>query len=317
MQLPPLRIGDLVARIPILQGGMAIRISTGSLAGAVAATGAVGIIGASGMTFDELAEEISIARKKALDGLIGINIMYAAKEFLGIVHTAIKEKIDFIVSGAGFSRDLFQIGKKFNVPIIPIVSSAKFARLAEKIGAAAIIVEGKEAGGHLGTDRPLMEILPEIIKAVKLPVIAAGGIFDGKGIVDAFNMGAQGVQLATKFVFAEECNASPAYKKMYQKAKKEDVSLIESPVGLPGRALRNPFVEKILNSKAPSPAACDYCLKNCSLKYCIFDALKNSQKGNVDEGVVFCGENVYKIKDRSIKPAAQIIKELVQEVENL
>src|SRR3989338_5680222 len=193
MKLPQLKIGDLVVELPIIQGGMAVRISTGALAGAVAKTGAIGVIGASGMAFDELRKEIQIARNLAAKGIVGINIMFAAREFVGIVQTAIKEKIDLIITGAGFSRDIFKIGHDSNTPIVPIVSSARLAETAEKLGAAAIVVEGKEAGGHLGTDRSIWEIFPEVKKAVGLPVVAAGGIINGQEIVRALKLGADGV----------------------------------------------------------------------------------------------------------------------------
>jgi len=234
MKLPQLKIGDLVARIPIIQGGMAIRISTGKLAGEVAAAGGIGMIGASGLDFDELANEIKIAKERAQGGLVGINIMFAAREFWGIVKTAVQEKIDLVFTGAGFSRDIFKYGKENAVPIVPIVSSARLAKTADQCGAAAIVVEGKEAGGHLGTDRPIRDILPEVREATKLPVIAAGGICDGKDIVELFRLGANGVQIATRFVLSDECNAALAYKQRYQSAKKEDVVVISSPVGMAG-----------------------------------------------------------------------------------
>jgi NAD(P)H-dependent flavin oxidoreductase YrpB (nitropropane dioxygenase family) len=315
MKLPELKIDKLVARIPIIQGGMAVRISTGALAGAVAATGGIGIIGASGMTFSELASEIKIAREKAQGGIIGINIMYAAREFWGIVETAIQEKIDLIITGAGFSRDIFKIGQESNTPIVPVVSSARLAITAQKCGAAAVIVEGKEAGGHLGTDRPIREIFPEVRKAVSVPAIAAGGITEGKEIVEMLKMGADGVQISTRFVLSEECNASLPYKQRYQTATREDVVVISSPVGMPGRAIKTPFVEKILIKNAPPPIGCDFCLKHCSLEYCIVQALINSQQGDIEHGVVFSGENVWKIKNRSIRPAAKIMEELVKEAE--
>ncbi|MBU0573069.1 MAG: nitronate monooxygenase [Candidatus Margulisbacteria bacterium] len=317
MKLPELRIGDLVAPIPIVQGGMAIRISTGTLAGSVAAAGGIGTIGASGLAFEELRSEIQKAREIAKSGIVAVNIMYAAREFLGLVQTAIREKIDLIVTGAGFSRDIFKIGQESKVPIMAIVSSARLARTAKSCGAVGVIVEGKEAGGHLGTDRSIWDILPEVRKAVgeDFPVIAAGGITDGKQIAQMLKLGANGVQIATRFVLTPECNAAPAYKEMYQKATKDDVVLISSPVGMPGRALKTPFVEKILNKTAPPPVGCDFCLKRCSLEYCIIQALINSQMGDLENGVVFSGENVWKIKDRRIRPAAEIVKELAKEAE--
>lgn len=313
MDLPELKIADLTARLPIIQGGMAVRISTGALAGAVASTGAIGIIGASGMAFDELRKEIQIARERAAGGIVGINIMFAAREFLGIVHTAIKEKIDLIITGAGFSRDVFGIGQEGKTPIVSIVSSARLAETAQKLGASAIVVEGKEAGGHLGTDRSIWDIFPEVKKAVQLPVIAAGGIINGQEMMKALQLGADGVQMATRFVLSEECNAAPEYKRLYQTATKDDVVIIQSPVGMPGRAIKTDLVNKILSNNAPRPVGCDFCLKKCSLKYCIIQALINSQQGNVNKGVVFSGEYVWKIKDRTIKPAAKIIEDILAE----
>lgn len=293
---------------------MAVRISTGALAGAVASTGAIGVIGASGMAFEELKKEIAIARELAKGGIVAINIMFAAREFWGIVKTAIKEKIDLIITGAGFSRDIFKVGQDNNTPIVSIVSSARLAETAAKLGASAIIVEGKEAGGHLGTDRSIWDIFPEVRKAVELPVIAAGGIINGTEVVKALKLGANGVQMATRFVLSDECAAAPEYKKKYQEATKDDVVVIQSPVGMPGRAIKTKLVEKILKGEAPRPVGCDFCLKKCSLKYCIIQALLNSQRGDVDNGVVFSGEYVWKLKDRTIKPAAKIVAEIVQEM---
>jgi nitronate monooxygenase len=315
LKLPELKIGDLVAKIPIVQGGMAVKISTGLLAGTVAAAGAVGVIGASGMDLAELRKEIRKAQEIAKGGLVGINIMFAAREFLGAVNTAISEKISFITTGAGFSRDIFKIGKESNTPILPIVSSAKLAKIATKSGASAIVVEGTEAGGHLGTDRSIELILPEVRAVTDLPVIAAGGITNGCDIVKMFKLGANGVQIATRFVLTNECAAAPEYKKIYQNAKKEDIAIISSPVGMPGRAIKTEFVKKILNGTAPRPIGCDYCLKKCSLKYCIIQALINAQQGNVDEGIVFTGNHVWKIKDKTVRPAADVLNELVKEAE--
>ena len=315
MKLPELKIANLVAKIPIIQGGMAVKISTGLLAGTIAAAGGIGVIGASGMDLTELKEEIRKAKDIAKGGLVGINIMFAAREFLGAVNTSIKEGISLIITGAGFSRDIFKIGKESKTPILPIVSSAKLAKTATKLGAAAIVVEGTEAGGHLGTDRSISLILPEVRAVTDLPVIAAGGINDGCDIAKMFKLGANGVQIATRFVLTNECAAAPEYKKVYQNAKKEDVVIISSPVGMPGRAIKTKFVEKILNKTAPKPIGCDYCLKKCSLEYCIVQALINSQQGNVDEGIVFSGANVWKIKDKRIRPAVDVLKELVKEAE--
>ena len=240
MKLPELRIGNLVAKVPIIQGGMAIRLSTARLAAAVANEGGIGLIAASGLPFDELRYEIQLARKLSPTGIIGINAMVAATQFAGLVKTAIEEGIDLVVAGAGFSRDMFAMGKESGTPIVPIVSSAKLARISEGLGAAAVIVEGCEAGGHLGTDRSAREIVPEVVAAVKnIPVIAAGGVLDGRDIVEMLKIGASGVQMGSRFAASDECNASDELKKMYVRATNpEDIVLIQSPVGLPGQAIK-------------------------------------------------------------------------------
>lgn len=173
MKIPELRIADLVAKIPVIQGGMAVRISMAPLAAAVAEEGGIGIIAGSGLSVQELKEEIREARRRT-KGIIGVNVMFAVREFAQLVHAAFEEKIDLLVSGAGFSRDMFTWGKEKGIPVVPIVSSAKLAKLSEKLGAAAVVVEGYEAGGHLGTDRSMRDILPEVKAAVSIPVIGAG-----------------------------------------------------------------------------------------------------------------------------------------------
>lgn len=314
MKLPELRIGHLVAKVPIVQGGMAIRISTARLAAAVGEQGGIGLIAASGMTLDELRYEIRLARSLT-SGLIGINAMVAAREFASLVRTAIEEGIDLVVAGAGFSRDMFGMGKESGTPIVPIVSSAKLAKISETLGAAAVILEGKEAGGHLGTDQPMLKLLPEIRKAVKIPVIAAGGVITGRDIVETIRMGADGVQMGTRFAASEECNASPALKEFYLKAKPEDVVIIHSPVGLPGRAIKNPFAKKILESMAPEPETCDACLKHCEQNFCIIQALIRAQQGDVETGLVFTGEYIHKIDE--ILPVKEIFRRLLAEAESI
>ncbi|MCL6634237.1 MAG: nitronate monooxygenase [Peptococcaceae bacterium] len=312
MKFPVLRIGSLVPRYPIIQGGMALRVSTAPLAAAVANAGGIGVIGATGMSVDELKDEIRSARRLS-KGIIGVNVMFAARQFAALVQAAIEEKIDVIFTGAGFSRDIFKWSGAAGVPVVSIVSSPKLAGLAEKHGASAVVAEGVEAGGHLGTTRSIEEILPEIVATVKIPVIAAGGIVDGKGIARMIRLGAKGVQMATRFVLSVECAVADAFKQMYLKARAEDVVIISSPVGMPGRALRNPFAARILGGSAPRPEECSACLKECSREYCIIKALENSRTGRVDEGVVFAGKNVHKIKN--ILPVQKIFDFLIKEFE--
>ncbi len=295
MKLPELKIGTKIARVPIIQGGMAIRLSTAKLAAAVANQGGIGLIAASGMTNDELRYEIRLARSLT-SGIIGINVMVAARKFSEIVKTAIDEGIDLVVAGAGFSRDMFGLGQESGTPIVPIVSSVKLAKISQRLGAAAIVVEGKEAGGHLGTDTSVRNLIPDIRMAVDIPVIAAGGVMNGQDIVDLIKMGANGVQMGTRFAASEESNAAPALKEFYLKARAEDVVVIQSPVGLPGRAVRNPFVEKILVGPVPVKT-CDACLKNCKQNFCIIRALIRAQQGDVETGLVFTGEYIHRIKE--------------------
>jgi len=276
---------------------MAVRVSTAPLVGAVAAAGGIGLIGATAMSMPELREEIKKSREIAKGGIVGINIMYAATGFSDAVHTAIDEGIDVIFTGAGFSRDIFKWGKKNGVPIVSIVSSAKAARIAEKYGASAVVAEGVEAGGHLGTMQSVKEIVPEIKEVVDVPVIAAGGVVSGYDMAELIRLGASGVQIATRFVLSHECAVADEFKEMYLNAKEEDVVIIRSPVGFPGRAIRNEFVELIEGQKVPKPDSCTKCLKKCSKEYCIVKALNNSKDGKIDEGIVFSGKNVFKIKD--------------------
>ena len=311
MKLPELKIGNKTARIPIVQGGMAIRLSTARLAAAVANEGGIGLIAASGMTHPELRYEINLARSLT-NGIIGINIMVAASDFAGIVRTAIDAGIDLIVAGAGFSRDIFGIGREWNTPIVPIVSSVKLAKISERLGASAIVVEGKEAGGHLGTDISARELIPPIRAAVKIPVIAAGGVLTGKDIADMLKMGANGVQMGSRFAASLESNGAPTLKEYYLKSQPDDIVVISSPVGLPGRAVRTPFSKRVMAGKVP-PKTCDSCLKACKHNFCIVRALTRAQQGDVETGLVFTGEYLPRIKE--ILPVKEIISRLVTDAE--
>lgn len=310
LKLPELRIGSKVAKVPIIQGGMAIRLSTARLAAAVANQGGIGLIAASGMSENELRYEIRLA-KSLTSGIVGINIMVAASKFTEVVKTAIDEGIDVVVAGAGFSRDMFGLGKESGTPIVPIVSSVKLAKISQRLGAAAIVVEGKEAGGHLGTSSSIRELIPDICAAVDIPVIAAGGVLHGQDVVDLIKMGASGVQMGSRFATSAEANSAPMLKEFYLKSKPEDVVVIHSPVGLPGRAVRNPFAERIMVGNVP-PTVCDNCLKACKHNFCIIRSLIRAQQGDVDTGLVFTGEYISKI--RKILPVKEIFDQLLAEI---
>ena len=310
MKLPELKIGNKIAKVPIIQGGMAVRLSTARLAAAVANEGGIGLIAASGMPTDELRYEIRLARSLT-SGIIGINIMVAARGFSEIVKTAIEEGIDLVVAGAGFSRDMFGLGQESGTPIVPIVSSVKLAKISQRLGAAAIVVEGKEAGGHLGTSTSIRELIPDIANAVDIPVVAAGGVLSGQDIVDLIKMGASGVQMGSRFAASEESNAAPALKRFYLKSKPDDIVVIHSPVGLPGRAVRNPFADKIMVGPVP-PKGCKACLKSCKHNFCIIDSLIRAEQGDVENGLVFTGEYIHRIKE--ILPVREIISRIKSEV---
>ena len=313
MKLPELKIGTKIAKVPIVQGGMAIRLSTARLAAAVANEGGIGLIAASGMSHEELRYEIRLARSLT-SGTIGINIMVAARDFADVVKTAIEEGIDLVVAGAGFSRDMFGLGKESGTPIVPIVSSVKLAKISERLGAAAIVLEGKEAGGHLGTDTSVRDLIADVSAAVKVPVIAAGGILHGQDIVDMIKMGAAGVQMGSRFAACEESNAAPALKEYYLKSKPEDIVVIHSPVGLPGRAVHTPFSARVLEGPVP-PKQCDACLKACQHNFCIIRALTRAQQGDVETGLVFSGNNMRKVNE--ILPVKEIFARLQQEVSQI
>jgi len=317
MKLPELKIGQYTARVPLIQGGMSIRVSTSALAIPVAECGGIGTIGGSGLPAPELQEDIRKA-KNATDGVVAVNIMYAMKGFNELVMASIEAGVDMIITGAGFSRDIFKIGREHNVPIVSIVSSPAFARLAEKLGAAAIVVEAAEAGGHLGTQTSLRDLFPSIRKVVtKVPLIAAGGITNGFEMAELMDeFGADGIQIASRFVLSKECSVAQSFKDVYLNAEKEDIVLVSSPVGMQGRAINTPFVKKMISGEDISVKECKFkCLKKCSYRYCISDRLMKAYDGDVEEGLVFSGANTYKMKE--ILSVREIFNRFVSEAESV
>lgn len=329
-----LKIGGLTIPVPVIQGGMGVGISMSRLAVAVASEGGVGVISAAGLglvhrnpaldfieaNVEGLRKELRAAREKTM-GVLGVNIMVAMSNFAELVSTAISEKVDIIFSGAGLPLDLpkfLQPGS--NTKLVPIISSGRAARLiCDKWKTVynylpdAFVVEGPKAGGHLGFKREniedshysLEELVPEVVKQVKpfedkfgveIPVIAAGGIYTGEDIYNIMQKGAKGVQLGTRFVTTEECDASPMFKKIYIDASESDMEIIQSPVGMPGRAIRNEFLEKVRQG-LKKPIKCPFqCIKTCDVSsspYCIITALYNAYKGNMKSGYAFAGSNAY------------------------
>lgn len=354
MNLPKLQIGDLVAKIPIIQGGMGVGVSRSRLAAAVANEGGVGIISGVGIGFSEpdfasntfaanvraLKSEIKKARRLSPDGIIGVNFLVAMNDYAAMVRTAAEAGIDLIVSGAGLPTSLPELVSGLKTKIAPVISSGKAAKVISKYwdshynrAADLVIVEGPEAGGHLGFSKEdlsddhkpsLSQIIRDVVEELKpfcekykknIPVIAAGGIFSGQDIAGMIKTGANGVQMATRFVATEECDADIAYKNAYVNAEKEDIVLINSPVGMPGRALNNAFLKKIAQS-GDDIKKCYRCLKGCNptvAPYCISNALIHAVEGHINEGLIFVGSNAYRVN--KIVTVRELISQLVAEVQ--
>lgn len=313
MKLPELKIANLEPKFPIIQGGMAIRVSMAELAAAVANEGGIGVIGASVMTAKELKEEIKKARKIS-DGIIGVNIMFAASGFSELLQASVEAGIDVIISGAGFSRDMFSVGKKTDTPIIPIVSSLKLARISEKLGAAAVVVEGGNAGGHLGGDENGFDLVRKITGKIKIPVIGAGDVVTPKDLEKMIKLGVDGVQMGTRFLASEESSVAHSFKELCVEASADDVMKIMSSVGYKANAIKTRFSKLIKNGEAPPPVKCTECLKYCTKKFCIKDALNAAKVGNMEDGVFFTGEGIGRIEEiLSTKEIFQEIKDYFQD----
>lgn len=348
-----LKLGRHVARIPIIQGGMGVGISLAGLAAAVANEGGVGVIATAGIGMAEsdffsnyLAANVRALRKEihkareATRGVLGVNIMVALSNFGEMVQTAVAEATDVIFSGGGLPLDLPRyVAADSDTSLVPIVSSARAARLICKRWSSrydrlpdAFVVEGPMAGGHLGfkpdeiddPDYRLEKLIPAVVAAVEeftgdrqeIPVIAAGGIYTGADIAQVMGLGAAGVQLGTRFVTTDECNASEEFKQAYIDAEAEDIVVIQSPVGMPGRAIRNQFLEDVDDGKR-KPYKCPYhCIRTCDYEkspYCIFFALVNAQRGNLSRGFAFAGVNAWRAKE--IIPVKELMDSLTREYE--
>ena len=344
-------IGNLEVKLPVIQGGMGVGVSLSGLASAVANEGGIGVISCAGLgliyhkshgdylskCISGLKEEIQKAREKS-KGIIGVNIMVALSDFAELVKTSIAEKVDVIFSGARLPLDLPSFLKKDSVTkLVPIVSSSRAARIiCEKWKnnydylPDAIVLEGPKAGGHLGykenqledSHYSLEELLPQVVSEVQvfeqkynthIPVIAAGGIYTGEDIKRMMDLGASGVQLGTRFVTTEECDASLAFKESYIQARQEDIEIIKSPVGMPGRAIHSHFLDKVKEG-LKRPKVCPFnCIKTCDISrspYCIVTALYQAFQGNFENGYAFAGSNAWRTERIST------VKETIQELMN-
>ena len=349
MEMKPLILGKLTAKIPIIQGGMGVGVSRSGLAGAVAREGGIGIISTAQIGYDEpdfdqhqiesnltaIKKHLKLAREIAPEGILGVNIMVATKQYNRYVRAACEGGADVIISGAGLPITLPELVKGFPTKIAPIVSSIRATSVLLKLWDKKyrrtpdfIVIEGPLAGGHLGFTKEQLEHLEElkydkeimeIVQCKKeyeekyqtnIPVIVAGGIFDQTDIRHAIELGADGVQIATRFVVTKECDASIEYKQAYLNASKEDVKIVISPVGMPGRAILNPFLRTVAEGRI-AVTKCFNCLEHCNPKetpYCITKALINAVRGNIDEGLIFCGEKVHRLKE--ITTVKEIFDEL-------
>lgn len=345
------KIRNKQLEIPLLQGGMGVGVSMGNLAGAVAACGGLGCISTAqsgyqkgefranpfAANLEAIKEEIEKAKKIAAGkGMVAINAMVATRQYADAVKCAVKAGVDAIVSGAGLPLNLPEYVGDSDVALAPIVSSVRAARVVLEYwkkhynrSADFVVIEGSKAGGHLGFDEQelledrcssLEEILPGVLEVTnkyeeyfenEIPVFVAGGIFDKEDVDHFLELGADGVQMATRFIATYECDATDEYKNVIVNAKEEDVKIIHSPVGMPGRALNTPLIKRLEELGRLPIEKCAACIKSCKKKdgiYCITDALINAVKGDFDNGLFFCGSNVGRIKE--IVHVSDIVNEL-------
>ena len=334
-------------RVPLIQGGMGIGVSLGNLAGHVMLEGGLGVISAAQPGFREpdfyqntieanlraLEKEVAKARQISQGhGLLGINVMVAAEDYDIYVKAISQMDVDLIISGAGLPLELPTLVGDTKIALAPIVSSAKAAYLLCKRWLARsqklpdlLIIEGPLAGGHLGFSwaelkenktQELHQILEEVLVVLKdqnwsIPVFVAGGIYSSSDIQAYIDLGAAGVQMATRFIATHECDADIQFKQAFINAKEEDIRFVISPSGYPGRAINNPLVETLMRDEKVKVKRCVNCLKPCNpaaTPYCITEALINAVQGNVQEGLIFTGTNGYRI-DRLVS-----VKELIQEL---
>lgn len=337
-----MNIGNLKIPVPVIQGGMGVGVSLSSLAGAVAAAGGVGVISTAqigyrdpdfakdpiGSNLKAIGEEVKKARALAKNGVIGVNIMVVTQQYQEYVKAAVEAGVDLIISGAGLPMELPGLVAGSDVKIAPIVSSKRALQVILRYWKKhydrkpdLVIIEGPKAGGHLGFSREELtkyetenydSVIEEILALTKpegIPVVVAGGVYTRQDMEHCLTLGADGVQLATRFVTTYECDAHPAYKQAYIDAKPEDIVIVKSPVGMPGRAIRNGFLEQVEQGNR-FMKGCRKCITTCdpqTVPYCITQALINAVEGRVEEGLLFCGSNAY--LDSKLEHVQEIMEE--------
>lgn len=312
MELSPL-MKSLRLNYPIFQGGMAW-VADGKLAASVSNAGGLGIIGAGNAPSDVVAAEIERA-KSLTDRPFGVNVMLLSPYADDVVDVILanKDKVAVVTTGAGNPSKYLPEFKKAKIKVIPVVGSVALARMMERIGADAVIAEGMESGGHIGK-LTTMALVPQVVDAVKIPVIAAGGIGDGRGLAAAFMLGAQGVQMGTRFLVAKESKIHPNYKKAVLRAKDASTMVTGEYAGHPSRVLKNKMAKdyiKLEKEEALLPEP-DFAkleeMGSGSLRRAVID-------GDQDTGSFMAGEISGMVREE--QPAAEILAEVAEQAEKL
>lgn len=349
-----MKLGNRELALPLIQGGMGVGVSMGGLAGAVAAKGAMGTLSTADAGWNEpdfaarpqqanlraLRREVQRAKRLAAGaGLVAVNAMVATRQYTDSVRAALEAGADAIVSGAGLPLELPALAEGFEALLAPIVSSPRAAQLicrtwAKRYGRVPdfVVLEGCQAGGHLGFEEadllagrcaPLSQLIPQVLAALRpfeekfgraIPLFCAGGVATGAEMARYTRLGAAGAQMATRFIATEECDASQGYKDVILAARPEDLRVIHSPVGMPGRAVNSPLVQRLAAGLRQPPAHCSGCIKSCrpaETPFCITHALIEAVKGNWEEGLFFSGSRV-DLVDR-MRTVPDLIDELIKE----
>ena len=297
------RVTELLGiEVPVVQGAMA-RIADASLAGAVSEAGGLGIIACGGAPLDWVEEQVRIARSMT-DKPIGANVMLMDPNAAQTAELLAKLRVDVITTGAGSPANYMQLWKDAGIKVVPVVASSALAARMERLGADAVVAEGTEAGGHIG-ELTTMALIPAVCDAVSIPVIAAGGIADGRGMAAAFALGAEGVQAGTRFLTVDECTISDAYKERVIAAKDADTIVTGRGSGHPVRCLKNKFARTVRKLEGDVAANGD------ELEAMYVGSLRRAVEGDVDNGTMMAGQSAALGHQRA--PAAEAIARMIEE----